>query len=53
MNQLDEQVNESNFIIQHHKREKDQLHRLVNKFHESKNIDRTSDDFKTKEVGVN
>ena len=38
INQLDEQVNESNadFIVQQLKKENDQLHQLVNKYHESK-----------------
>ena len=54
INQLDEQVNESNtdFIVQRLKKENDQLHQLVNKYHESKNANRKSDDLKTKKVNI-
>ena len=54
INQLDEQVNESNadFIVQRLKKENDQLHQLVNKYHESKNASRKSDDVKTKKVNI-
>ena len=54
INQLDEQVNESNadFIVQRLKKENDQLHQLVNKYRESKNSNRKSDDFNTKKVKI-
>ena len=54
INQLDEQVNESNadFIVQRLKKEHDQLHQLVNKYHESKNASRKLDDVKTKKVNI-
>ena len=54
INQLDEQVNESNadFIVQQLKKENDQLHLLVNKYHESENASRKSDDVKTKKVNI-
>ena len=54
INQLDEQVNESNadFIVQRLKKENDQLHQLVNKYHESKNASRKLDDVKTKKVNI-
>ena len=54
INQLDEQVNESNadFIVQQLKKENDQLHQLVNKYHESKNASRKLDDVKTKKVNI-
>ena len=54
INQLDEQANERNadFIIQQLKKENDQLHQLVNKYHESKNASKISDDLKTKKVGI-
>ena len=54
-NQLEEQVNENNadFIIQQLKKENDQLHQLVNKYHESKNASKISDNLETKEVGNN
>ena len=53
INQLVEQVNESNadFIIQQLKKENDQLHQLVNKYHESKNASKISEGSKTKKVG--
>ena len=52
INQLDEQVNDSkaDFIIQQLKKEKDQLQQLVNKYHESKNVNIKLDDPKTKKV---
>ena len=52
--QLAEQVNESNadFIIQRLRKENDQLHQLVNKYHESKNASKISDDLETKKVGI-
>ena len=55
INQLDKQVNESNadFIIQRLKKENDQLHQLVNKYHESKNTNRKSDDLKINKVKIN
>ena len=55
LNQLDEQVNENNtdLIIQQLKKENDQLHQLVNKYHESKNTNKISDDVKTKKVSSN
>ena len=48
------QVDESNadLIIQQLKKENDQLHQLVNKYHESKNVNKVSDDFTTKKVGI-
>ena len=54
INQLDEQANESNadFIIQRLRKENDQLHQLVNKYHESKNASKISDDLETKKVGI-
>ena len=54
INQLDEQVNESNtdFIVQQLKKENYQLHQLVNKYHESKNASRKSGDPKTKKVNI-
>ena len=54
INQLDEPVNESSadFIIQRLKKENDQLHQLVNKYHESKTVNRKSDDLKTKKVKI-
>ena len=54
-NQLEEQVNKSNadFIIQQLKKENDQLHQLVNKYHESKNASKISVNLETKEVGNN
>ena len=54
-NQLEEQVNESNadFIIQQLKKENNQLHQLVNKYHESKNASKISDDLETQMVGNN
>ena len=54
INQLDEQVNESNpdLIIQQLKKEKDQLQQLVNKYHESKNANRESDDLKSEKVNI-
>ena len=54
INQLHEQVNESNadLIVQRLKKENDQLHQLVNKYHESKNASRKSDDVKAKKVKV-
>ena len=53
-NQLAEQANESNadFIIQRLRKENDQLHQLVNKYHESKNANKISDDLETKKVGI-
>ena len=55
INQLDEQVSESNtdFIVQQLKKENDQLHQLVNKYHESINVNRKSDDLKTRKVNIN
>ena len=55
INQLDEQVNESNtdFIVQRLKKENDQLHQLVNKYHESKIANRELDDLKAEKVGIN
>ena len=54
INQLDEQVIESNadFIIQQLKKENDQLHQLVNKYHESKIASKISDDLETKMVNT-
>ena len=54
-NLIEEQVNECNadFIIQQLKKENNQLHQLVNKYHESKNASKISDDLKTKRVGNN
>ena len=54
INQLHEQVNESNadFNVQRLKKENDQLHQLVNKYRESKNASRKSDDVKTKKVNI-
>ena len=54
INQRDEQINESNadLIIQGLKKENDQLHQLVNKYHESNNTNRKSDDLKTKKVKI-
>ena len=54
INQLDQQVNESNadFIIQQLKKENDQLHQLVNRYHKSKDSNKISDDAKTKKVGI-
>ena len=54
INQLDEQVNESDtdLIVQRLKKENDQLHQLVNKYHESKHTNRKSDDLKTKKVKI-
>ena len=55
INSLKEQVNESNadLIIRQLKKENDQLHQLVNKYHESKIVKIISDDPKTKKVGNN
>ena len=55
INQLNEQLNESNadFIIERLKKENNQLHDLVNKYHESKYAKRKSDDLKTKKVNIN
>ena len=55
LNQLDEQVSENNtdLIIQQLKKENDQLHQLVNKYHESKITNKISDDVKTKKVSSN
>ena len=58
INQLEEKVNENNadLIIQELKKEKDQLRQIVNKYRESKNADKVSDDdnpdIKTKQVGI-
>ena len=54
INQLDEQVNESNtdFIVQRLKKENDQLHQLLNKYRESKNANRKLDDLETKKVKI-
>ena len=54
-NQLAQQVNESeaDFIIQQLKKENDQLHQLVNKYHGSKDASIKSDDPKTKKVRNN
>ena len=54
INQLDEQVNDSNadFHIQQLKKEINRLQQLVNKHHESKHTSKTSDDFKTKKVRI-
>ena len=54
INQLDEQVNESNtdFKNQQLKKENDQLRQLVNKYHEAKNTSRKSVDLKTKKVKI-
>ena len=54
INQQDEQANKRNadFIIQRLKKENDQLHQLVNKYHESKNASKISDDLETKKVGI-
>ena len=55
INSLKEQVNESNadLIIRQLKKENDQLHQLVNKYHELKIVNIISDDPKTKKVGNN
>ena len=54
INQLDEQVNESNadFVVQQLRKENDQLHQLVNKYHELKNTNRKSDDLEYKKVKI-
>ena len=52
INQLDEEVNERNtdLIIQQLKKENDQLHQLVNIYHES-HVERISIGSQTKQVG--
>ena len=54
INQLDEKVNEINadLIVQRLKKENDQLHQLFNKYHESKNAHKISDDLRTKKVNL-
>ena len=54
INQLAEQANERNadFIIQRLKKENDQLHQPVDKYHESKIANKISDDLKTKKLGI-
>ena len=53
INQLDEEMNKRNtdLVIQQLKKENDQLHQLVNKYHE-KNIKRVSVSSEIKQVGM-
>ena len=52
INQLDEEVNEKNadVTIQQLKKENSQLHQLVNKYRESKNVNRISVGSQTEKV---
>ena len=54
INQLDKQVNEKNadLLIQQLKKENNQLHQLVTKYHESKIASKTSNDLEIKKVGI-
>ena len=54
INQLDEEVNKRNadMIIQQLKKENNQLHQLVNKYHETKNVSRVSVGSEIKQVGM-
>ena len=54
INQLDEEVNRRNadVIIQQLKKENNQLHQLVNKYHETKNVSRVSVGSEIKQVGM-
>jgi len=54
LNQLDEVVNEKNadVTIQRLKKENSQLHQLVNKYRDSKNVNRISVGSQTKKVTI-
>ena len=54
INQLDEEINKRNadVIIQQLKKENNQLHQLVNKYHETKNVSRVSVGSEIKQVSM-
>ena len=52
VNQLNDEINGKNIKEEGLKKENNQLHKLVNKFHESKHVNKISVACQTEQVGI-